>query len=147
MVEGEKVAFGASYITFSPQRALDENAYASGGSGMVGSAADYLKFLETIRTGKILSNESLVGLTTNQIGEIPVSIYPGCKWSLGFMVVADPSATGSLVSPGTLQWGGAYGHTFWFDPTEELSVVILTNTSLEGLTGKLPGDIQAALYQ
>jgi CubicO group peptidase (beta-lactamase class C family) len=147
MVEGEKVAFGASFMVLSPKRALDEKAFLSAGSGMVGSAMDYLNFLETIRTGKLLSKESIEGLSTNQIGDLAVTIYPGSKWSLGFMVVANPPAMGSLVSPGTLQWGGGYGHTFWIDLKEELSVVIMTNTSLEGLTGKLPIDIQAALYQ
>lgn len=147
MVEGEKVAFGASFMVLSPKRALDEKAFLSAGSGMVGSAMDYLNFLETIRNGKLLSAESIEGLTTNQIGEIPVTIYPGCKWSLGFMIVANPPMIGSLVSPGTLQWGGSYGHTFWVDQKEELTVVIMTNTSLEGLTGRLPLDIQAALYQ
>lgn len=147
MVEGQKVPFAASFITFSPDRATDKNAYASGGSGMVGTAKDYMTFLESVRKNtNLLSSSSLEGLTTNQIGDVPVTMYPGCGWSLGFMIVKDPQAMGALVRPGTYQWGGAYGHLFWVDPTEELSVVILTNTSMEALTGKLPADVQMALY-
>ena len=42
-------------VPTSPRRALDPQAYPSGGGGMSGTALDYLRFLEAIRTGKGVS--------------------------------------------------------------------------------------------
>ena len=38
-------------VRFAPGRALDPEAYPSGGAGMVGTARDFLVFLEMLRTG------------------------------------------------------------------------------------------------
>jgi len=38
-------------IVFSPGRAFDADAFPSGGSGMVGSGPNFVRFLEVIRTG------------------------------------------------------------------------------------------------
>lgn len=42
---------GSAGFHLSPARALDPQAYASGGAGMVGSAEDFLRLLETLRQG------------------------------------------------------------------------------------------------
>lgn len=39
-------------IEMAPSRALDAQAYPSGGAGMVGDADDVLQLVETLRTGK-----------------------------------------------------------------------------------------------
>ncbi len=43
---------GSAGFHLSPARALDPQAYASGGAGMVGSAADFLRLLEALRQGR-----------------------------------------------------------------------------------------------
>jgi len=148
MTERQEVPFGLSSVVFSPNRIFDEKAYASGGSGMAATAMDYMIFLEEIRqnTGTILDKKTTESLTTNQIGDFNVFIAPGCGWSLGFMVVKDAVVAQSLPAKGTYQWSGAYGNTFFVDPTNELSVVVLTNTTLEGMVGQYPKDIQGAIY-
>lgn len=148
MSERQVVPFAASAIVFSPDRATDQSAYASGGSGMMGSATDFVKLLEEIRLskGQVVSRESVRGMTTVQTGDLDVVMAPGCGWSLAFAVVKDPTRTGSLVKKGTFQWSGAYGHNFWVDVESELTVVVLTNTGLEGLLGQYPADIQKAIY-
>ena len=45
-----------------------------------------------------------------------------------------------------MQWGGVYGHTWFVDAARELTVVALTNTSLEGLFGRFPADVRDAVY-
>jgi CubicO group peptidase (beta-lactamase class C family) len=40
----------------------------------------------------------------------------------------------------------AYGHTWFVDPTRKLSVVSLTNTTLEGMMGRFPADVRNAVY-
>ena len=38
-------------LVFSPARAFDQRSFQSGGGGMVGTAGDFMTFLETLRTG------------------------------------------------------------------------------------------------
>jgi CubicO group peptidase (beta-lactamase class C family) len=42
---------GPGVIRFSPSRAFDRTAFPSGGAGMVGTAGDLVRLLETLRTG------------------------------------------------------------------------------------------------
>jgi CubicO group peptidase (beta-lactamase class C family) len=144
------VLFNGAEVRFAPGRALDPEAYPSGGAGMVGSARDFLVFLEMLRTGgaPILSLATIAEMTRNQIGELAVThSTPGTVFGLGFAVVEDPPAAGTPQSPGTFWWGGAYGHTWWVDPARELSVVILTNTAMEGMAGAFPEAVRDAVYR
>ena len=50
------------------------------------------------------------------------------------------------MSPGSLNWGGAWGHQWLIDPTLGLSAVFCTNTSFEGCGGRFPADLQDAIY-
>ena len=49
MTERFENPFGASSVDFSPGRATDRKAFFSGGAGMVGTANDYIRFLEAVR--------------------------------------------------------------------------------------------------
>lgn len=148
MVDGQAVSFGESAIIFSPSRAMDENAYPSGGAGMIGTAGDYLKFLESLRTGSIaLTNDLLKKLTTNQIGDLATISGKGWGWSLGFSILTNPQEAKSPQGQGTYHWGGVWGNSWWVDPINKISVVILTNTTLEGMSGKFPNEIMEDIYK
>ena len=41
---------------------------------------------------------------------------------------------------------GAYGHNWFIDRANGLSVVALTNTAFEGMGGAFPTDIRNAVY-
>ena len=41
----------ATSAIFSPARAFDQRSFQSGGGGMVGTADDFMTFLESLRTG------------------------------------------------------------------------------------------------
>jgi len=43
-------------------------------------------------------------------------------------------------------WGGVYGHSWFVDPSRKLTVVLLTNTALEGMMGKVTTDLRDAVY-
>lgn len=148
MSDVEKFPFGKSIAIFSPPRVFDKNAFPSGGAGMVGTADDYMKFLESIRTNKIhLKSKTLQALTTNQIDDLKMLLGDGWGWTLGFAIVKNPEEAHTPMSKGAYTWGGIWGHTFWVDPKEKLTVVILTNTAVEGTTGKFPHEIIAAVYK
>lgn len=144
--EGGMIPIG---VGVSPARALDPAAWPAGGAGMTGTARDYLRFLEAIRQGgePILSAESVHLLTTHQIGELrALSEGPGWGHGLGAAVLVDPEAAGSPQNAGTWQWGGVLG-THWFvDPAENLTVLVMTNTSVAGVIGEFPIEIRDAVY-
>jgi CubicO group peptidase (beta-lactamase class C family) len=133
-------------MTYSPSRALDPKAFPSGGAGMVGSAPDIMRLLETVRAGgrPILKAETAASMMRNQIGSLPAG--PGTGFGFGGAVVVDPAASHTPQSAGTWQWGGVYGHSWFVDPARKLIVVALTNTALEGMWGKFTTDVRDATY-
>ncbi len=135
-------------IRFSPRRALNPHAYPAGGVGMVGSGDDFLRFLEALRKGgaPILERRSVQAMMTNQIAELPTFRGPGIAFGFGFAIVTDPNAALTPQSAGTIDWGGVYGHRWFVDPQRRLSVVALTNTALEGMSGAFPQELRDAIY-
>ena len=137
-------------LVFSPARAFDQGSFQSGGGGMVGTAGDFMTFLETLRTGgaPILARETVEMASRNQVGRLreQADLKPG--WGFGLLsgVVTHAGRAGTPARPGTLEWGGVYGHKWLHDPQAELSIVSLTNTAFEGCVGSFPDDVQAAVY-
>jgi len=134
--------------TFSPARAFSDGSFQSGGVGMVGTAGDFMTFLEAIRTGgaSVLTRDTVTRASANQVGRLRHEEAPG--WGFGFLsaVLTDPRQAQLPSSAGTLQWGGVYGHSWFIDPAAGFTVVALTNTALEGCLGSFPADIQGAVY-
>ena len=135
-----------SNIHFAPKRILDATEYPSGGAGMAGTASDVMRLLETIRKGgaPIAGPEIMKEMNSNQIGKSRVA--PGLAFGLGWAVLVEPAASNSPESTGTLSWGGVYGHSWFVDPAKKLTVVIMTNTAFEGMSGNLVTDIRDAVY-
>lgn len=139
---------GSAGFHLSPARALDPQAYASGGAGMVGSAEDFLRLLETLRQGggQVLPPDWVTAFTSNQIGDLPMPFWPGRGFGLGITVLKDPVTAQTPESVGTWRMGGTYGHSWFVDPIRQLSVVAFTNTALEGMSGAFVGEICQAVY-
>ncbi len=148
MTDPFALPFFGNQIIYSPSRAYDPDAYPSGGVGMVSNALDYLRLLETLRTGggPILRPESVTALTTNAIGTLPTNAGPGFGWGLGVSVLLDPQAANLPLHSGSWNWAGVYGSHFWVDPVARLSVVALTNTAVSGMTGAFPLALRRAVY-
>lgn len=150
MENPDRLAFveGTAGFRLAPDRALDSTAYPSGGAGMVGSAGDFLQLLETLRKGGApLLPESLVReMSANQIGDLPMPFWPGRGFGLGFTVLQDAAAANTAESLGTWRMGGTYGHSWFVDVKQRLSVVAFTNTALEGMSGPFTVDLCNAVY-
>ncbi|UPK42736.1 serine hydrolase domain-containing protein [Paenibacillus pabuli] len=140
---------GTAGFQLAPERYLDPSAYLSGGAGMIGSAGDFLVLLETLRQGggSLLPKALVTKMTTNQIGDLDMPYWPGRGFGLGFTVLKDPVEAGTSESAGTWRMGGTYGHSWFVDPTEELSVVAFTNTALEGMSGRFTTELCEAVYK
>ena len=142
------VPFQDGALSFAPDRLFDPGSYPSGGGGLIGTAGDFLTFLETMRNGgaPILTSKGMAWLTTNAIGELPIFL-PGWKFGLGWALLDDPSQTGTPQSRGSWTWGGVYGNSWFVDPAKGISVVILTNTSVAGMVGPFPDAVRDAVYR
>lgn len=148
MTDGMRVPFFDTVATFAPSRILDAASYPSGGAGMAGTAGDVLTFLEAIRTGgaPILRAETVERMASDQVGAEAETQGPGWGFGHGWAVLVDPAPTGTPQAAGTLQWGGAYGHSWFVDRANALTVVALTNTAFEGMSGAFPAEIRDAVY-
>jgi CubicO group peptidase (beta-lactamase class C family) len=115
----------------------------SGGGGLVGTAADYLRFSEMLRRGgeldgiRLLSPRTVSYMTSNQLpGGVSLeefgrplfaeTTFDGVGFGLGVSVVTDPLAAKVLTSEGEYGWGGAFSTSWWVAPREDLSVLFFT---------------------
>ena len=116
-------------------------AIASGGGGLVSTAADYMRFCRMILNGGALDGARLLGrktvalMTSNHLpGDLAAmgtprfaeTSYTGIGFGLGFSVMLDPARAQILGSPGEVAWGGLASTAFWIDPAEDLAVVLMT---------------------
>ncbi|MXP57361.1 serine hydrolase [Pantoea sp. Taur] len=149
--EGEVVApfEGTVGIPYSPARVYDPQAFPSGGAGMVGTVSDLMTLLELLRSGggTLLAPEWIAEMARDQVSEHVLPDMPGVGFGLGFSVLRDPLLADSPESIGTWRWGGAYGHAWFVDPQQALSVVAFTNTLYEGMSGQFVNDLRDAVYQ
>lgn len=145
------VPFGdGAGIVFAPSRVFDSDSYPSGGTGMVGTAPEFLHFMETLRSsgGLLVKPDTAVAMMRNQVGDLSVNARgPGWGFGFGAAVLKDPKQAGSQQSAGAWGWGGVYGHSWFIDPAQKLTVVGLTNTAIEGMAGRFPTDLRNVVYR
>lgn len=138
---------GTAGIIFEPDRVFDNTAFPSGGSGMNGTADDFMSFLEELRVGtRLLSSDLKKEMTKIQTGDLSLTSWPGRGFGLGFTILKDPREAKTKESIGTWRLGGAYGHSWFVDPKEKLTVVSFTNTAFEGMSGQFTVDLCDAVY-
>ena len=135
----------------------------SGGGGLVGTAADYLRFSEMLRRGgelegtRLLSSRTVSYMTSNHLpggGELeefgrPLfaeTTFDGVGFGLGVSVVTDPTAGKVLTSVGEYGWGGAFSTTWWVAPREDLSVLFFTQL-LPSSTHPIRSQLKQLVYQ
>lgn len=135
---------------FDPTRIFDATSFQAGGAGAASTAPVIHAILEAVRAdaedgkGRLLSQEMAAAQFRTQSGDLLTE--PGSGFSYMGAVVFDPRITGLPFAPGTLRWGGVYGHTWFIDPAAAMTVTIMTNTIYEGVNGKVTVDIRDALY-
>ena len=117
--------------------------FLSGGGGLWGTVADYLRFAHFLLGRGELDGVRLLGtrtvdyMTRNHLpGNADLerfgrplfseTSYDGVGFGLGFSVILDPVHNKVLASPGEFAWGGAASTAFWCDPLEQIAVVFAT---------------------
>ena len=108
----------------------------SGGAGLLSTAGDYARFLQTLLNGgeldgvRILGRKSVELMTSDHLRGF--EYQPGVGFGLGFSILKQVGQRGLPGSVGEWGWGGAYHSTYWVDPVERLVVVHLTQVIPEG---------------
>jgi CubicO group peptidase (beta-lactamase class C family) len=110
-------------------------SYFKGGAGLVGTATDYLKFLQMMVNGGELDGKRYLSRKTVEFmlsqhtvgmgGTTFNSTGPGYGFGLGFAVRLDEGMAWVPGSKGDAMWAGAWGTSFWIDPKERLVAVIM----------------------
>jgi len=112
----------------------DSLDWTPGGSGLVSTASDYMRFALMLWNGgtyqgtQILEPET-VTLMTRPAVESGVLIDEGIEglgWGLGMAVVVDGDATANFDRTGDYWWSGFYGTTFFVSPSTGLVGVVLS---------------------
>lgn len=122
----------------------------SGGGGLAGTAADYLRFARMLLNKgeldgvRLLSPKTVAMMTSNQLpggkevadlspagDAFTESGYRGIGFGLGLGITLDPVKTGIPGSAGEFTWGGMASTTFFVDPAEDMAVVFMTQAIVD----------------
>jgi CubicO group peptidase (beta-lactamase class C family) len=135
----------------------------NGGGGLVGTTADYVRFVTMLASGgavdgrRVLGRKTIELLATNHLeGDADMSAlalpmgygevgFEGNGFGLTVAVSKGPGPAGVVGTKGAFMWGGAASTTFWVDPAEELGVVFMTQLMPSG-TFNFPGQLRALVY-
>jgi CubicO group peptidase (beta-lactamase class C family) len=131
-----------------------------GGSGLVSSTEDYLKFAQMLLNGgklgdqRILSRKSVELMSGNHLpdtfsSDAYLETAGGYRRGAGIGItvglLTDPAKAGQYGSKGMFFWGGAASTIFWIDPEEELVAVLMTQVL--GSSELLRETYSALVYQ
>jgi CubicO group peptidase (beta-lactamase class C family) len=111
-------------------------AFPSGSAGLVSTADDYLAFARLLLNRgvhggtRLLSEQSVASMTTNHLSAEQIEsagmLLPRQGWGYGMAV----TVTADEVSgPGRYGWSGGYGTSWFNDPHEGLTAIVLGQVS------------------
>jgi CubicO group peptidase (beta-lactamase class C family) len=140
---------------------IRDAAFKSGGGGLTGTTADYMRFCEMLRRGGELDGVRILGprtlemmhmnhlpggkdLTQLAIGSFSETANEGVGFGLGFASTQGVVATGGL-GVGDYYWGGAASTIFWVDPKEDMTMVFMTQLMPSG-TFNFRGQLKNLVY-
>ena len=136
--------------------------FLAGGGGLIGSAADYLRFARMLAAGgeldgvRVATADTVRAMTTNQlpggvdiaaIGE-PVTLgddLSGVGFGFGVAVVVDPERTALPSVAGEFSWSGAATTTFWVDPEHDV-IALFFSQLLPSSTHPVRAELKRLVY-
>jgi len=110
-------------------------AFESGGGGLLGTAQDYVRFLQLMRNCgsldgvRLASRKTIEWMTSDHLGKLPAYndlLIPGYGFGLGFAVRLHSGLAPQPGSPGQYFWSGIGGTSFFVDPAEDVFALLLT---------------------
>lgn len=157
--DGARIPLMGMEVRFDPSRNTDPDSWPSSGAGMSGTAGDLMTLLLALTTedgfldGSLEETMMAPQTPPTPVIDLLLDIHGGlpegdAAWGFGIggAVLIRPELAKTPQSEGTFAWSGAYGHTWFVDPVEDLIVVAMTNTAWEGIYGTFARDVRDAVY-
>ena len=112
-----------------------DTRFCQAGTGLNGTIEDYARFCQMILNGGTFNGKRILGRRTIEmmgIDQLPHPNNGGANFcfGLGFMIYPDSQEYAgytSMISPGSLSWGGMYNTDYLIDPKEDLIILLYTN--------------------
>jgi CubicO group peptidase (beta-lactamase class C family) len=108
--------------------------YYSGGAGLAGTMADYLRFAQMMMNGgeldgkRVLSRPTVDLMMSSHTQDLgPSAVAPGYGFGYGGSVRESLGRSSRPGSEGTWGWSGIYGTYFWVDRKEQLITLHMHN--------------------
>ena len=133
------------------------DVFARGGFGLFSTVGDYLRFAQMLLNGgeldgnRVLADDTVALMYRNHLPTelLPFELfgvtYPGRGFGLGSSVVVDVYEAGGCGSVGEHGWAGAAKTTFWVDPAQDLTGVLMAQYMLG--SGAPDQDLRELVYQ
>ena len=154
------------FTAYPNEKYFDPPLLESGGGGLAGTAADYLRFARMLLNkgeldgARLLKPETVALMTMNHLpggGDVTSlspagsgfteSGYVGVGFGLGVSVTLDPAAVGIPGTAGEFGWGGMASTVFFVDPIEDMAVVFVTQVITDTPRRvKLRRDLRTLIY-
>jgi CubicO group peptidase (beta-lactamase class C family) len=128
---------------------MSRNVYFRGSGGLYSTAEDYLPLGIMLAGGGEMNGKRLLSRKTVEMisaAHIPDTLQgrpAGEGYGLSVRVVTNHAARGTMLSDGTFGWTGAQGTHFFVDPKEELTAVLMVQTS----NGEIQRDFEDLVAQ
>jgi CubicO group peptidase (beta-lactamase class C family) len=132
-----------------PNDTMSRNVYFRGSGGLYSTAEDYLPLGIMLAGGGEMSGKRLLSRKTVEMmsaAHVPDTLQgrpAGEGYGLSVRVVTNHAARGTMLSDGTFGWTGAQGTHFFVDPKEQLTAVLMVQTS----NGEIQRDFEDLVAQ
>jgi CubicO group peptidase (beta-lactamase class C family) len=132
-----------------PNDTMSRNVYFRGSGGLYSTAEDYLPLGIMLAGGgemsgkRLLSRKAVEMMSAAHIPDTLQGRPAGEGYGLSVRVVTNHAARGTMLSDGTFGWTGAQGTHFFVDPKEELTAVLMVQTS----NGEIQRDFEDLVAQ
>lgn len=137
---------GIGVLQFDEQSMSQASAPAYAGASMLGSGPDLMRILLALRGGRLLSKSGYQALLTDHVPHSPKCMWRNWGYTYGAAISRQEPDEDMPMSAGSLQWVGAFGQKWMFDPYQDVIIVSMTNTAPEGLFGAFPDQVRDAVY-
>ena len=132
-----------------PNDTMSRNVYFRGSGGLYSTAEDYIPLGIMLAGGgemngkRLLSRKTVEMMSSAHVLDTLPGRPAGEGYGLSVRVVTNHAARGTMLSDGTFGWTGAQGTHFFVDPKEELTAVLMVQTS----NGEIQRDFEDLVAQ
>jgi CubicO group peptidase (beta-lactamase class C family) len=132
-----------------PNDTMSRHVYFRGSGGLYSTAEDYLPLGIMLAGGgemngkRLLSRKTVEMMSAAHVLDTLPGRPAGEGYGLSVRVVINHAARGTMLSDGTFGWTGAQGTHFFVDPKEELTAVLMVQTS----NGEIQRDFEDLVAQ